>query len=80
MPIVKRNPDEITLVPTDSIAISKGEAPKSFLSDGHNLYVLKKPKKRTFAAIFRENFPLDLEKYQHWTIELESPKFFRRFL
>jgi len=40
MPIVKRNPDEITLVPADSIAISNGEAPKSFLSDGDNLYVL----------------------------------------
>ncbi len=69
MPIIKRNTDEITLNPADSIAISKGAAPKSFLSDGHSLYVLKKPRTRTFAGIFKESFPTELAQYRHWTID-----------
>ena len=60
MPKIVINKDEVSLEPVseDTVAISKGEAPKSFLSDGRHLYILKKPKKRTFIDIFGESFPL----------------------
>jgi hypothetical protein len=69
MPIIKNGQKEITLTETEGVIISKGEAPKSFLTDGENLYVVKKPKKRTFGAIFKNNFPSGLVSYEQWTIE-----------
>jgi len=68
MPIIIRDGKEVLLTAAKSIEISTGEAPKSFLTDGHNLYVLKRPKKRTFSTIFRESFPSDLAEYRHWTL------------
>lgn len=69
MTTIIRNGEAISLVPAESVAMSKGEAPKSFLSDGNDHYILKRPKKRTFAAIFKESFPKDLENYKNWTID-----------
>lgn len=68
MSIIKQGDKELILNPTDSVRISKGDSPKSFLSDGENCYILKKPKKRTFHDIFKNNFPSELELYKNWTV------------
>ncbi len=71
MPKIKRpdQQDEIELTAIDEIPISDGTSPKSFLSDGMNRYIFKKPKKRSFETIFKENFPSNLNRYKNWTID-----------
>jgi hypothetical protein len=70
MPIIIRNGNIVRLsAAIESLEISKGEAPKSFLTDGFHRYILKRPKKRTFSTIFKESFPTDLVQFREWTLE-----------
>lgn len=69
MPVIRREYEALSLTPTKSIEISKGESPKIFLTDGRDYYIYKQPKKRTFESIFKENFPSDLESYRTWTLD-----------
>ena len=68
MPIIQHHDEKIVLVPGNKAPISPGESPKYFLTDGHNSYIVKKPKARSFAGIFKKNFPKNLEHYKNWTL------------
>lgn len=67
MPIIQYGREEVILSAAGSLPLSTGESPKSFLTDGINLYIVKQPKTRTFAQIFKSSFPLELREYQDWT-------------
>ncbi|WP_019215962.1 hypothetical protein [Legionella tunisiensis] len=57
-------------------AISTGTASKLFLQgDEAASYLVKKPRYRTLASIFKDSFPIELVRYKEWTyLDFENQK------